>query len=294
MKPTLFGAALALSALFEIAAAAGFTPAAQQFRQEVAGKFGLAEGLPQAGVQLIDCTAGSPVRAFTKGHWYEFRNGHWQTNEELTPRTESEFAFPSPNGEVVRVPVAWKEVRQLAHCGATNYLATSSKPLAFVKGQPVALHWPDGLQVSQLTISPQGIPHVASSGGLFRQRGNRWERIEIFDNGGRAWAARDVLGVAFDSGGRLWFASRAGVGCRTEQGWKFYEGKDGLPWNDFTGAAPGPKGEVWFGTRLGAIRFEAGEFHYRQGPRWLPDDHITQIAVDSTGRAWLATAGGLG
>ena len=61
-----------------------------------------------------------------------------------------------------------------------------------------------------------------------------------------------VLGVTFDSKGRLWFATRAGVGCRQAEGWKFYEGKNGLPWNDFTGIAAGPEAEVWFGTRLGA------------------------------------------
>jgi ligand-binding sensor domain-containing protein len=93
---------------------------------------------------------------------------------------------------------------------------------------------------------------------------------------GRAWGFKDVLGVAFDSKGQLWFASTRRVGCQTVDGWKFYEGKDGLPWNDFTCVAAGPNGEVWFGTRLGAVRFDGREWHYRQGPRWLPNDEVNQ------------------
>src|SRR6185436_5965833 len=98
-------------------------------------------------------------------------------------------------------------------------------------------------QVNQVAVSPSGVLHVASSRGLFQQEQRGWRRIELVDDGGRAWGFKDVLGVAFDSKGQLWFASRAGVGCQTVDGWKFYEGKDGLPWNDFTCVAAGPNGE---------------------------------------------------
>jgi len=145
-----------------------------------------------------------------------------------------------------------------------------------------------------MAVSRDGAVHVASSGGLLRQDGKGWQALEVTAEGGRAWAAKDVLGVAFDSKGRLWFATQAGVGCRTEQGWRFYEGKDGLPWNDFTGITAGPEGEVWFGTHLGAIRFDGQEWQYRQGLGWLPHDDVTQIAVDAQGTAWFATAGGVG
>src|SRR5262249_10287545 len=74
----------------------------------------------------------------------------------------------------------------------------------------------------------------------------------------------------------------------------FYEGKDGLPWNDFTGIAAGLKGEVWFSTHLGVIRFDDKGWHYRQGPRWLPNDDVSQVTVDAQGTAWFATASGVG
>ena len=78
--------------------------------------------------------------------------------------------------------------------------------------------------------------------GLWALQGKDWQQVQIRDGGGRAWAVGDVPGVAFDSKGQLWFATKAGVGCQTAEGWRFYEGKDGLPWNDFTGMAAGPDG----------------------------------------------------
>jgi hypothetical protein len=148
--------------------------------------------------------------------------------------------------------------------------------------------------VNQIALSPEGVLYVAASDGLFRQRERGWEPLSILDKGGRAWAVKDVLGVGFDSKGQLWFATMAGVGRRGGSGWEFFEGKDGLPWNEFTGIAAGRDGDVWFGTHLGAIRFDGKEWQYRQGPLWLPHDDITQIAVDARGRAWFATAAGLG
>ena len=62
-----------------------------------------------------------------------------------------------------------------------------------------------------------------------------------------------IAGAARDSHGKIWAASKAGVARQMENGWKIYEGKDGLPWNDFTCVAAGPAGEMWFGTRFGAI-----------------------------------------
>ncbi len=145
-----------------------------------------------------------------------------------------------------------------------------------------------------MAVSADGVLHIGSNAGLWALRGKDWQQVQILDGGGRAWAVGDVPGVAFDSKGRLWFATKAGVGCQTAEGWRFYEGKDGLPWNDFTGMAAGPGAEVWFATHLGVIRFVGEEWHYRQGPRWLPNDDVAQVAVDARGTAWFATAAGIG
>jgi len=245
-------------------------------------------------MQLIECAEDGTVRAFGSGRWYVFHDGHWRPDEALAASEESRFAFPDASGKRIEALAHWLEIRQIVRFGVTNFIS-GVEPLMIVQDKPISLGWERSMgQVNQIAISPEGRLHVASSGGLFRQRADRWERIEIVDDGGRAWAVTNVLGVAFDSKRQLWFASKAGVGCLTAGGWKFYEGKDGLPWADFTCIAAGPEGEVWFGTRLGAIRFDGKEWQYRQGRCWLPNDDVLQIAVDAAGTAWFATAAGVG
>jgi hypothetical protein len=157
-----------------------------------------------------------------------------------------------------------------------------------------SLGQPKNAALNQLALSPEGRLYAASSAGLFQRGVSGWDPIEVLDSPGRAWAVKDVLGVAFDSKGQLWFATKAGVGLKAGETWRFFEGKDGLPWNDFTSIAAGPKGEVWFGTHLGAIRYDNRDWQYRQGPLWLPDDDVIQVLVDSSGTAWFATQKGLG
>jgi hypothetical protein len=283
-----------ISPKIHTATAAEFTPARQEFRQEIARKFTAQDGLPEGEVQLIDCEMGRPTHVFAQGQWYELRGGKWHLVEEMQPPVKDAFVFLDAKGERIQVPVPWRDVRQIVRFGLTNFLATAHEPFSVIEGRLARLGWPIGREINQIAISPQGELVVASKEGLYQQREQTWEQISAIDNGGRSWAQRDVLGAAFDSQGQLWFAMRAGVVCRKEQGWKFYEGKDGLPWNDFTGIAPGPGGEVWFGTHLGAIRFAGAEWHYRQGPGWLPNDDVSKICVDEKGTAWFATTGGLG
>jgi two component regulator with propeller domain len=151
-----------------------------------------------------------------------------------------------------------------------------------------------GCRVNQAAQGPEGRLVMATEKGLLEKIKTGFEPILIEDGLGRCWGTSDVRGVAFDSTGRLWFATLAGVGCLTTDGWRFYTGQEGLPYNDITMICPGPSGVVWFGTHLGAIRFDDGQWAYRQGPRWLPDDDIRNIAVDADGNAWFATAKGVG
>jgi len=272
--------------------AAEFTAAPQRFRQEIA-VFAEEIDLARRGVQLVECRTNGLVRAFTAGHWYELRDGHWQVDNSLSPPDENQFAFSDPSGKRVEISVPWHEVKQLLHFQNTTYI--SARELSAVsEGKTTSLEWEPGVAVNQIAISPEGVLHVASKTGLYRRNGNQWERIEILDNSGRAWAVQNALGVVFDSKGQLWFATKAGVGCKTTDGWKFYEGKDGLPWNDFKCIAAGPDGEVWFGTKLGAIRFDGKEWAYREGRCWLPHDEVKQIAVNSSGTAWFGTEAGIG
>jgi hypothetical protein len=148
--------------------------------------------------------------------------------------------------------------------------------------------------VVQVALMPDGRVVAATSEGLLIQTGAGFEPLIVEDGLGRRWGTSDVRGVAVDTRGQLWFATLAGAACQTAEGWQFYTGHEGLPYNDFTVVQSGPDGVVWFGTHLGAIRFDGREWAYRQGRRWLPDDDIRSIAVDEHGNAWFATAAGVG
>lgn len=148
--------------------------------------------------------------------------------------------------------------------------------------------------VNQAALGPDGRVVAATREGLLIGTDSGFEPLIVEDGLGRRWGTSDVRGATFDTSGRLWFATLAGVACRTAEGWRFYTGREGLPYNDFTVVRAGPNGEVWFGTRLGAVRFDDGAWAYRQGRRWLPDDDVRGIAVDERGNAWFATAGGVG
>ena len=275
--------------------ASDFTPAPQQFQQELALRFSQSDGAPPGAVQLIECPPGGPHRAFAAGQWYDFRDGHWRLDAALNQQTDNLFFFADRQGQPLKASIPWREVRQILRAGATNWLAGSHACLMVREGgDAVSVSLPASLLVNQIALSPGGILHAASSGGLLAYDGTNWQPVQVRDGGGRAWAVADVRGVAFDSQGRLWFATKAGVGCQTPDGWRFYEGKDGLPGNDFTSIAAAPNGDVWFTTHLGVIRFDGKEWAYRQGPRWLPQDDVTQAAVDAQGSAWFATAAGIG
>ena len=293
MKPQLVALAGSLI-VFSAAAAPEGRPAAQRFEQEVALRFTAAEGLPATESQLVELAADGQPRVFSQGRWYGLRNGRWEELPGLQARSASEFVLPDTTGVPLTLAIPWKEVRQVVRRGARIWLATEADPFAVADGQARSLGWPSKYRVNHIDAAPDGTLWVGCSAGLFRQVEQGWVPQGITDEGGRAWGVQDVLGVAWDSRGQLWLATKAGVGCRTPDGWRFFEGKDGLPWNDFTGIAAGPNGEMWFATRLGAIRFDGRDWAYRQGPRWLPNDEVRQVAVDSQGNAWLATARGVG
>jgi len=149
------------------------------------------------------------------------------------------------------------------------------------------------MDINQITEGPDGQLVTATAAGLLESTPNGFEAMTVEDGLGRRWGASDVRGVCFDSKGQLWFGTLAGAACKTHEGWAFYTGAEGLPYNDFTILEAGPDGVVWFGTHIGAVRFDGNEWAYRQGG-WLPNDDIRDIAVDDKGNAWFATAGGVG
>lgn len=143
-------------------------------------------------------------------------------------------------------------------------------------------------EVHQITLD-----YIVGSGGVAKLEEGKIVPVSIRDSAGRDWGTSDVRAVA-KSGDVVWFASTAGL-IRGEGGaWQFFEGKDGLPYNDFTCATTGPEGEIWLGTRIGAIRFDGKSWEYRQGKRWLPGDDVRAISVDEQGNATFITNKGVG
>lgn len=153
------------------------------------------------------------------------------------------------------------------------------------------------VQINDVALDSGNNIAIAAEAGLFVKKSIlSWEEIYPQDETNRSWAPRSVKAVAFDAKGSLWFASPQGVGVLGDS-WTLFEGKDGLPYNDFTSMDASNTTQVWFGTKIGAIRAdrdESGhEWHYRQGKRWLPGDEILDVAVQD-GKTWFATNQGVG
>jgi len=284
-------------ALGELAvhAAGTLTPAPQQFAQEVATNYLARHGLPDGGVQLVDVVPDGRVLALGTGEWFVFGGAGWRPETKLRA-SSNECQVVSGEGQAIVLPVAAARLRQILRSSVATWVLAGNGAYRIAARGPEQIDLPDGAQVQQLACNSDGTLWAACDTGLFSRRSGDavWVRVEVEDPLGRRWAVRDVLGVVVDSVGRLWIAQRAGVAFRDASGWHFFDGKDGLPWNEFTSIASGPRGEVWFATSLGVIRWQQGKFDYRQGPRWLPADVVRSVTVDSHGNAWCATAAGVG
>jgi len=250
---------------------------------------------PTGPVQLVECAPSGTNRVFAAGQWYEFGNGRWNLNAGLRPQSDSRFVFAGQQGQPLKHPFPGARfARSCAPEPRTGWSVPICASRCVKAGTEFSLPWPERLLIRQIAISPHGVLHAASSDGLLAFDGTKWQPVEVLDGGGRAWAVGDVLGVAFDSKGQLWFAVKAGVGCQRAEGWRFYEGKDGLPWNDFSGVCAGADGEVLVHHAPRRYSIDGKAWQYRQGRRWLPHDDVAQAAVDAQGTAWFATAAGIG
>ena len=196
----------------------------------------------------------------------------------------------------------------------TNLTAAEEVPLKVASfPQEVAAHFAktaDGTSLAGVTDIHilAGSVIVSGPGGCARfdgsafvidstertDHGPQLEPPDISDGQGRVWKADAAQAAVKDATGHWWVGFPAGVAEQTNSGWRFHEGKDGLPYSHFTCAAAGPHGDVWFGTKKGIVRWSDNRWHYRQGLRWLPHDQVQAIAVDETGSAWVATPQGIG
>lgn len=141
---------------------------AQDFRQEIAHRYGIAEGLPSEDVRAI-ARVGERMIAWTEDGAVAFEDGRWHS----------------------------------------------------------------------LSTPPQ-------APGLSERKGEAYP--EAVDPLGRVWGGERALAMTVDVAGRTWLACPAGLAVESADGWRFFEGKDGLPYNGFTCGAEGPDGEVWSRT----------------------------------------------
>ncbi len=247
---------LAWVAVVSIAPAAGF---AAEVARAALGRF------PQEVAAVYSVKDGLPSND-VKGVWLDKRGTAWADTERGWAVLEAGkwLASDAPEGESLQGYIAPQEYAAI------------------------------GCKVNQVARLKDGRIVAATEDGLLVEGTEGFEPLVVEDGLGRRWGTSDVRGVAVDSCGQLWLATLAGAACRTADGWKFYTGREGLPYNDFTTIEAGPDRVVWFGTHLGAVRFDAAGWAYRQGRRWLPHDDVRRIAIDEQGNAWFATAGGVG
>jgi len=270
------------------------------FGQEVATLYTEAQGLPSNDVLLVGFGKDGSLYASTAKGLVKFAGDHWEG--ALSPSPDNASVHQVYMNQVDRrieaivLPskrVGNGEFNDLMMRENDFYIATDTglyvEPL---KKPRTALL--EGTAVHQLAVGYEGVVVAADSGLYIVIKGGDLKRMAVKDESGRDWGTAQMFGVVFDSAGQLWFASKAGVGCRGKDEWRFYTGAEGLPCNAFTCAAAGGDGAVWFGTEKGAIRFDGNEWAYRQGRAWLPDDAVRKIAVDKDGTAWFATSGGVG
>jgi len=204
-------------------------------------------------------------------------------------------AVPSnPKAADWKVEGTWDlpKANQILVVGKRTLLASDDGVLVYEDGKQSSLGLV-GRKVVGISIAKDGRIAAAADDGVFEFANGKWNQFVIDDSLGRQWAAKDVRAVVYDAKSQLWVGQLAGLACRTDQGWKFYEGRDGLPYSDFTCAAAGEDGRVWFGTRIGLVGFSDGKFFYREGPRFMSGNEIRSIAVDNDGTPWLATEGGV-
>jgi len=195
------------------------------------------------------------------------------------------------------------------------FAATAETPpfVAGVYGQEVADHWirsTEGADLSKADrIAEQdGVITVSGPEGSYYFADNAFAETapvkpgrdtdakvpDVSDGLGRAWLGSEAQAAVQDAAGKWWIGWQAGVARETDEGWKFIEGKDGLPYTSFTCAAAAADGSVWFGTEKGLVYFKDGAWNYRQGKRWLPGDQVRAIHAAADGAIWLATDGGIG
>ena len=285
------------------------------YPQEIGHAYTTADGLPSDGVNDVVVAEDGTVYAGTDGGLSHFDGTGWVTMPETPPgpvhcvavdgnrlavatdttlyildNEETWRSISTLQTPPLSLTLSGESVTGLTKRGSTAFSESFGLPIqsAYDRTLPEVRYEAIGQSSAE-----GGVRVMATSKGLFQSGSRGWQRLYP-ESSNRSWAPTDVRAVLFASNGDLWFASPQGVGRRRGDTWTLFEGKDGLPCNDFTCMTEGPEGEIWFGTTKGAIRYDGEHWAYREGKRWLPDNNVRDIAVSPNGDAWFATAKGVG
>jgi hypothetical protein len=297
-----------------------FVPsAAVPYAQQLSERFGLDEGLPSLDVRAVAVSAAGTVLVGTAGGLVESRGGRFVAVPALGSEPVTSITTRDATTVVATRSALWRRDgggawRHLTDLGRGARALALADPAAQAEGAVVVatdeelllccddrggvekIPTPETLRLLDVAVGSSGCPLLiaAEQGAWLRECGERpWQRL-LPAAGDRSWAPIQVEAILLGEGRRLALASPQGLALRSAEGvWRLLDGRDGLPWNDFSALAATSSGALWLGTRLGAIHFDGAGWQYRQGPRWLPGDEVRDIAVGPDGEAWVATDGGL-
>ncbi|MDP8244626.1 MAG: hypothetical protein P9L94_11135 [Candidatus Hinthialibacter antarcticus] len=325
MKTTSF---LFIAIVFTMQFASTETVEVGEFPQEVAQTYTTSNGLPSNQINCIAVTDDGVVYAGTDKGIAVFKNEKWSTLTTLNIMMEGDaivhaidirenrvvaavrnklFVFPVKDAgrflpdmsleteDFSGIALAPTDQFSPTVVLSANYSGLYQHVNVTRRSENQKSNVISQAYVYSLAINDLGRIAFGAADGLYMRTKTDKHAQLLFpsDSQGRSWAPRDVRAVDFDRDGNLWFASPQGIGKWDGESWTLFEGKDGLPYNDFT-CMDASNDDVWFGTQKGAIFYDGDEFHYRQGLRWLPDDEVNGVAVDQDGNAWFATKAGVG
>jgi signal transduction histidine kinase/ligand-binding sensor domain-containing protein len=151
------------------------------------------------------------------------------------------------------------------------------------------------VDVLALAQGADGWLWLASSTGLFRFDGKRYERLDSVE--GHSLLSSNVMALYAPPEGGLWVGYRMGGGVSYFHHGQVqhYTESQGLPGGTVSHIARAPDGSVWAATRDGLARLAAGarRFEAIGAGAGLPSRRARQILFDRNGRLWVAMQGGI-
>jgi signal transduction histidine kinase len=141
--------------------------------------------------------------------------------------------------------------------------------------------------IEALAQTRDGYLWIASTAGLFRFDGVRFERIDSIH--GQRLPSRSVYALWAPPAGGLWAGYAFGGASFIHNGTiSNYGEHDGLPVGSVRGIAQDKSGVVWAATSRGLRRFEGSRWIDVSGELNLPKTYTSMVHFDRSGTLWIA------